>query len=126
MIHFYQFTIIIATNAYQPKLENIPYSDMFITHGRITMILKICMALPFFFLEMQIQVIGKCVINVREKDLNEPTIVVDVSSACSGWTTTVLGEFTSVMASTENRLRFLSLPLQKIILFYFYIKFCKI
>lgn len=48
MIHFYQFTIIIATNAYQPKLENIPYSDMFITHGRITMILKICMALLFF------------------------------------------------------------------------------
>lgn len=123
MIHFYQFTIIIATNAYQPKLENIPYSDMFITHGRITMILKICMAL-LFFLEMQIQVIGKCVINVREKDLNEPTIVVDVSSACSGWTTTVLGELTSVMASTENRLRSLSFLCKR--LFYFYIKFCKI
>lgn len=117
MIHFYQFTIIIATNAYQPKLENIPYSDMFITHGRITMILKICMALLFFLLEMQIQVIGKCVINVREKDLNEPTIVVDVSNAWSGWTTTVLGELTSVMASTENRLRFLSFLCKR--LFYF-------
>lgn len=63
-------------------------------------------------------------INVREKDLNEFIIVVDVSSACFGWIIIVFGELILVMVFIENRLRFLSFFCKR--LFYFYIKFCKI
>lgn len=47
-------------------------------------------------------------INVREKDLNEFIIVVDVSSACFGWIIIVFGELILVMVFIENRLRFFS------------------
>lgn len=47
-------------------------------------------------------------INVREKDLNEFIIVVDVSNAWFGWIIIVFGELILVMVFIENRLRFFS------------------
>lgn len=125
MIHFYQFTIIIATNAYQPKLENIPYSDMFITHGRITMILKICMDLLFFSWNADTsdwEMCDKCQ-RKRPKRAHHcrrcQQCVVRMDHHCPWWVNISHGFHWEQVEIPQ-------LPLQKIILFYFYIKCCKI